>query len=358
MIQVQHRELTANYRMPAEWEPHLATYLVWPHNHDTWPGTFERIPPVFAKLAAAIARFEPVRILIEDAAAQTEAQSMVEAELRKANGAVPGDRVQFVQIPTNDSWIRDHGPIFINRRGTGAGPAQIALDWRFNSWGEKYGPWTLDDVVPRKLGKRFSFDVIEPGIVLEGGSIDVNGAGLLLTTEQCLLNPNRNPHLTRAEIEDYLMTYLGVAKVLWLGEGIAGDDTDGHVDDLTRFVSPDTIVTVVEHDHADDNYRPLADNLRRLEAMRDLDGRAFKIATLPMPPAMYYEETRLPASYANFYIANGAVVMPTFDCDSDAQAREILRRLFPGREVVGVPAIDLVWGLGTIHCLTQQHPRP
>ncbi len=343
--------------MPAEWEPHLASYLVWPHNRDTWPGTFERIPPVFARLAAAIARFEPVRILVEDAAAQAEAQPMVEAELRKS-GAAPSDRLQFVATPTDDSWIRDYGPIFINRRGAGSGPAQIALDWRFNSWGEKYGPWALDDVVPRELGKRFGFEVIEPGIVLEGGSIEVNGAGLVLTTEQCLLNPNRNPTMTRAEIEDYLMTYLGVAKVLWLGEGIAGDDTDGHVDDLARFVSADTIVTVVEQDPADDNYRPLADNLRRLEALRDLDGRAFKIATLPMPPALYCEGTRLPASYANFYIANSAVVMPHFDCDSDAQACEILGRLFPGRQVIGVPAVDLVWGLGTIHCLTQQHPRP
>lgn len=344
--------------MPAEWEPHLATYLVWPHNRDTWPGTFECIPPVFARLAAAIARFEPVRILAEDAAAQADAQPMVDAELQKAAGAVAGKRVQFVQVPTNDSWIRDHGPIFINRRGPGSGPAQIALDWRFNSWGEKYGPWTLDDAVPRELGKRFGFEVIEPGIVLEGGSIDVNGAGLILTTEQCLLNPNRNPGITRDEIEDYLMTYLGGAKVLWLGEGIAGDDTDGHVDDLARFVSAETIVTVVERDPADDNYRPLADNLRRLEALRDLEGRAFKIATLPMPPALYHEETRLPASYANFYIANGAVVMPHFDCAADAQAQELLGRLFPGRQVIGVRAIDLVWGLGTIHCLTQQHPLP
>jgi agmatine deiminase len=358
VISTQHRELTARYRMPAEWAPHLATYLVWPHNRDTWPGTFERLPPAFARLAAAIARFEPVRILVEDAAAQAAAQAMVAAELGKSGVAAAADRLQFVPVATNDSWIRDHGPIFINRRSPGAGPVQIALDWRFNSWGEKYGPWTLDDVVPRELGVRFGFEVIEPGIVMEGGSIDVNGAGLVLTTEQCLLNPNRNPGLTRAEIEDYLTTYLGAEKVLWLGEGIAGDDTDGHVDDLARFVSADTIVTVVERDPADDNYRPLADNLRRLAAMRNLEGRAFKIATLPMPPALYHDGTRLPASYANFYIANGAVVMPHFDCPADVQAQEILGKLFPGRQVVGVPAIDLVWGLGTVHCLTQQHPQP
>jgi agmatine deiminase len=358
VISTQHRALTAGYRMPAEWEPHAATYLVWPHNRDTWPGTFERIPPVFAQLAAAIARFEPLRILVEDAAAQAAAQPLIDAELRRSGVVVPGDRLRFVEVQTDDSWIRDHGPIFINRRGGGAGPAQLALDWRFNSWGEKYGPWARDDVVPRELGRRFGFEVIEPGIVLEGGSIEVNGAGLILTTEQCLLNPNRNPALTRGEIEDYLTTYLGGAKVLWLGEGIAGDDTDGHIDDLARFVSADTIVTVVEHDPADENYRPLADNLRRLRAMRDLDGRPFTIATLPMPPAMHHEGTRMPASYANFYIANGAVVMPHFDCARDAEAAEVLRRLFPGRQVVGVPAIDLVWGLGTIHCLTQQHPQP
>jgi agmatine deiminase len=238
------------------------------------------------------------------------------------------------------------------------GPGQIALDWRFNSWGEKYGTFILDDVVPMRLGELYDFQVIVPNIVLEGGSIDVNGAGSLLTTESCLLNPNRNPALNREEIEEYLRVYLGVSKILWLGDGIAGDDTDGHVDDLARFVSSDTLVTVVEHDPADDNYKVLRDNLARLHAMRDHAGRPFRIETLPMPPPLYFDGTRLPASYANFYIANGAIVMPAFGCDADAEAIATLTRLFPGRQVIGIPSGDLVWGLGAIHCLTQQHPRP
>ncbi len=210
--------------------------------------------------------------------------------------------------------------------------------------------------MPRRLGERYGFEVIEPGIVLEGGSIDSNGAGSILTTESCLLNPNRNPELGRAQVEDYLKTYLGAANVLWLGEGIAGDDTDGHVDDLARFVAPDTIVTVTEDDPDDANHAALKDNLERLRAMRDQEGRPFRIETLPMPPPLYYENTRLPASYANFYIANGGVVMPTFDCAADAFAAATLARLFHGRRVVGIPSTDLVWGLGAIHCLTQQHP--
>ena len=344
--------------MPAEWAPHLATYLVWPHNLDTWPGKFEPIPPLFAQMAAAIAHFEPVRILVNDAAAIDEVRAMI------ANAPTPDgspariDRVAVFAIPTNDSWVRDHGPIFVNRRAGAQDdlPPQVALDWRFNSWGEKYGRYDLDDVVPRHLGELYGFDVIEPGIVLEGGSIDVNGAGSVLTTEACLLNKNRNPSLSRGEIEDYLKLYLGVTNILWLGDGIAGDDTDGHIDDLARFVNPHTIVTVVEDDPADANYRVLADNLARLHSLRDEDDRAFTIETLPMPPALHHDGTRLPASYANFYIVNGGVIVPTFDCLADTIALATLERLLPGRRVVGLPATDLVWGLGAVHCLTQQHP--
>jgi agmatine deiminase len=344
-----------SYRMPAEWEPHLATYLVWPHNRDTWPGKFDVIPPIFARIAAAIAQFEPVRILVQS----PEVIAEVRETIRAAAGAALMQRVEIVAIPTNDAWIRDHGPIFVNRITAGGNdPKQIALDWRFNSWGEKYGAFDLDDVVPQRLAERYAFEVIEPGIVLEGGSIDCNGAGSLLTTESCLLNRNRNPDLSRAEIEDYLKTYLGVTNVLWLGDGIAGDDTDGHVDDLARFVSRDTIVTVIENDPDDANYQVLAGNLERLRAMRDQDGRPFKIETLPMPPALYHEGTRVPASYANFYILDGGVIMPTFDCAADSVAEATLARLLPGRRVVGIPSTDLVWGLGAIHCLTQQHPQP
>lgn len=340
--------------MPAEWEPHLATYLVWPHNRDTWPGKFEAIPPVFAQMAAAIAEFEAVRILADSDDAVEEIRALIAAAASRSALA----RVEVFAIPTNDSWIRDHGPIFVNRSAAAAaGPAQIALNWRFNSWGEKYGPFDLDDLVPRRLAERYGCQAIEPGIVLEGGSIDVNGAGTLLTTESCLLNRNRNPHLSRAEIEDYLETYLGVTEVIWLGDGIAGDDTDGHVDDLARFVAPDTIVTVIEEDPADENSSALADNLRRLRAMRDRSGRPLRIETIPMPPPRYYNNTRLPASYANFYIVNGGVVMPTFGCPADKVAAATLARLFTGRRVVGIRSTDLVWGLGAIHCLTQQHPR-
>ncbi len=344
--------------MPAEWEPHLATYLVWPHNLDTWPGKFEQIPPLFAQMAAAIAHFEPVRILVNDADATDSVRAMI-ANVPTLDGSpIRMDRIELIAIPTNDSWVRDHGPIFVNRLANVYGklPAQIALDWRFNSWGEKYGRYDFDDVVPRRLAERYGFEVIEPGIVLEGGSIEVNGAGDLMTTEACLLNPNRNPSMSRSEIEEYLRIYLGVTNILWLGDGIAGDDTDGHIDDLARFVAPDTIVTVVESDPADANYRVLNDNLARLPALRDDHGRAFTIETLPMPPAIHYDGTRLPASYANFYIVNGGVVVPTFDCAADAVATATLARLFPGRRVVGLPATDLVWGLGAVHCLTQQHP--
>jgi agmatine deiminase len=357
MTDPAHRRLLASYRMPAEWAPHLATYLVWPHNLETWPGKFEPIPPVFAQMAAAIAHFEPLRVLVNDAGKLDGVRALIRDAPSPGGTGVRMDRIDLLVVPTNDSWIRDHGPTFVNRTDPrGPGAPQIALDWRFNSWGEKYGAYDLDDVVPRRLAERYRFEVIEPGIVLEGGSIDVNGAGTLLTTESCLLNRNRNPNLTRGEIEEYLRVYLGATQILWLGEGIAGDDTDGHVDDLARFVAPDTIVTVVEEDPADANYAPLQDNLRRLRAMRDPAGRPFTIETLPMPPALHYDNTRLPASYANFYIANGGVIMPSFGCAADAPAQATLARLFPGRRVVAIPSTDLVWGLGAVHCLTQQHP--
>ncbi len=347
--------------MPAEWEPHRATYLVWPHNRDTWPGKFEVIPPVFARMAAAIASFEPLRLVVRDAETARAAREMIRAAGAAAANTQPIDpaeRIEFTIVATNDSWVRDHGPIFVNRTERDGAPAQIALDFGFNSWGEKYGAFDLDDAVPRRLGERFGFEVIEPGMVLEGGSIDTDGAGTVLTTESCLLNPNRNPGLGRAEIEERLRYWLGARVVLWLGAGITGDDTDGHVDDLARFVAPGIVVTVIEDDPRDENYAPLAENLRRLRAMRDAAGRTLRVETLPMPPALHCEGTRLPASYANFYILNGGVLMPTFGCAADGVAAATLERLFPGRRVVGIPSLDLVWGLGAIHCLTQQHPLP
>jgi agmatine deiminase len=357
-ISPEHQRLLASYRMPAEWEPHLASYIVWPHNLDTWPGKFEPIPPLFAQMAAAIAHFEPLRVLVNDASEIAKVRAMIAKAPTPDASPARLDRVDVIVVPTNDSWVRDHGPIFVNTRTRDDrdSPAQIALDWRFNSWGEKYGRFDLDDVVPQRLGDHYGFEVIEPGIVLEGGSIDVNGAGSLMTTEACLLNKNRNPSLGRTEIEEYLKAYLGVTDILWLGDGIAGDDTDGHIDDLARFVSERTIVTVVENDPADANYDVLADNLARLRTLRDDRDRALTIETLPMPPALFYDGTRLPASYANFYLVNGGAIVPTFDCAADAIALATLERLLPGRRVVGLPATDLVWGLGAVHCLTQQHP--
>jgi agmatine deiminase len=349
--------LPASYRMPAEWMPHLATYLAWPHNRDTWPGKFDVIPAVFARMAAAISEFEPLRLLVGSAAIADTAREAI----RSAAGEPARlDRITFINVPTNDSWIRDYGPIFVNRIGKPDSPAdepaQVALDFRFNSWGEKYGAFDLDDAAPRRLAEKFAFRALDVPMVLEGGSIDVDGAGTLLTTESCLLNPNRNPDLDRTGIEARLKRCFGVSRVLWLGDGIAGDDTDGHVDDLARFVAPGTVVTVVEHDPSDENYRPLAENFQRLRAMRDAVGRMLRIETLPMPPALYHDGVRVPASYANFYILNGGVIVPTFDCPQDASAIATLERLFPDRRIVGIPSRDLVWGLGAIHCLTQQHP--
>jgi agmatine deiminase len=351
-----HRELLAGHSMPPEWAPHLATYIAWPHNLDTWPGKFEPVPAIFARMAAAIAHFEPVRILVNDSDAIGEVHSMIRGAPPPFGAPVRIDRVELIAIPTNDAWIRDYGPIFVNRTPANGAPAQSALDWHFNSWGEKYGAFDLDDVVPQRLGRHYGFEVVAPEIVLEGGSIDVNGAGALLTTESCLLNRNRNPNLSRGEIEDCLRAYFGVGQILWLGDGIAGDDTDGHIDDLARFTAADTIAAVVEDDPADANYAPLRENLERLRAMRDAAGRPFKIEKLPMPPPLYYDGTRLPASYANFLVVNGGVIMPSFNCPADAAAASVLARLFPGRHVVMIPSTDLVWGLGSIHCLTQQHP--
>ena len=349
-ITEQARRQFAGYRMPAEWAPHLATYMVWPHNLETWPGNFEPIPARFAAIVAGLSRFESVRLVLKNNTIAKQARNL----LQKMQARF--DRIEFLTIETNDSWIRDYGPIFVQQHDAHSQPRQIALNWDFNSWGAKYGPYDQDRASTKQLAAHCGFETVEVPMVLEGGSIDVNGAGSLLTTESCILNPNRNPSSSRDEIEGYLRVFLGVSNILWLGDGIAGDDTDGHVDTLARFVSPDTIVAVVESDRGDQNYQPLAQNLERLRAMRDQDGRALRIETLPMPPPLYYQGQRLPASYANFYIANGAVLVPMFDCAADAQALAILRRLFPSREVTGFPCLDLVWGLGTIHCLTQQHP--
>jgi agmatine deiminase len=281
----------------------------------------------------------------------------MEAQVRGMLGDAGADtgNVFFHHNPTNDAWCRDHGPIFVQRESDQSA-RQAIIDWGFNAWGGKYPPYDLDDVIPTRIAEELDLPVFHPGIILEGGSIDVNGSGTLLTTESCLLNPNRNPSLGRAEIEHYLRSYLGISKILWLGDGISGDDTDGHVDDLTRFVDPVTVVTVVEEDVADENYEPLQANLERLRGMTDQDGRPLRIITLPMPQPLWHEGQRLPASYANFYIANGLVLLPTYDADRDDEACATLQGLFPDREVIGIDCTDLVWGLGAFHCVTQQWP--
>lgn len=335
--------------MPAEWEPHAATWLAWPHNLNTWPGKFAPVPAIYVAMVRALARHEQVNICVNDAAMAEQVHHVLAA------AEVNLTRVALVQIPTNDTWARDHGPIFLTRQH--GDQKELAItDWIFNSWGQKYGPWDLDDVVPQQIAARLQVPMFTPGIVMEGGSIDVNGQGTLLTTEACLLNPNRNPSLAKSEIEMYVREYFGVQKIVWLGDGIVGDDTDGHIDDLARFVDPTTVVCVVEDDPADVNYPLLQDNWQRLQGLTDQDGRPLRIIALPMPSPVEYDGNRLPASYANFYLANGIVLVPTYNCRNDQRALAILQDLFPSRQVVGIPCTDLVWGLGAIHCVTQQQP--
>ena len=338
--------------MPAEWRRHSATWLTWPKDPETWPDRVPQVQNIFLQMMAALAPHEIVNLLVDD----HETEAAVRARL-----AFPGaDNIRFHEIPTVDSWIRDYGPNFLIN-----GKAELAFnDWIFNAWGNKYEELKRDDSIPARLESFLKVPRFEPGIVMEGGSIEVNGQGCVLTTEQCLLNPNRNPHLSQPEIEQYLRDYLGVEKILWLGEGIVGDDTDGHIDDLARFVAPGIIVCAVEDDPEDANYKLLQDNLLRLRLITDMNGRAFEIVTLPMPGVVGGTSTsernldRLPASYANFYIANNVVLAPVFGHTNDARALETLQRLFSDRRVVGINCEPLVWGMGTIHCVTQQQPEP
>ena len=337
------------FRMPAEWEPHQATWLSWPHNEDTWPDELDRVERVMARAVAALARHETVHVNVNDAAHERHVGAVLDA------AGVRGD-VRLHHIPTNDAWVRDHGAIFVVRDDARGGRELAATDWGFNSWGGKYPPFDLDDAVPAHMADVLGVRRFAADIILEGGSIDVNGAGQLLTTEACLLNPNRNPHLDRAAVEARLRTFLGVHDVLWLGDGIVGDDTDGHVDDITRFVDERTILTAVEPDAGSPNHTPLQENLERLHAMRTPGGEPYRIVELPMPAPVRLKGEAMPASYANFYIANGAVLLPVYEDPNDARAIEIVGRCFPAREVVPIPCNDVIWGLGAFHCLTQQVP--
>lgn len=364
------------YYMPAEWHPHSATWLTWPKDPLTWPDRVPQVEKIFLQMMAALAPNEIVNLLVDN----EETECTVRARCK-----FPGaENIRFHQIVTVDSWIRDYGPNFVvsDKPQFGAGSRdapprddndklkfvghRLAYnDWIFNAWGNKYEELKQDDSIPARLEALLGVHRFEPGIVMEGGAIDVNGAGVVMTTQQCLLNSNRNPQLDRAQIEEHLRSYLGVRKVLWLGEGIVGDDTDGHIDDIARFVSPTTIVCALEEDKSDPNYELLQQNLQRLKHATDVDGRAFEIVTLPMPGVVSASNSnssrdldRLPASYANFYIANRVVLVPVFGHANDAKALETIQRLFPDRRVVDINCEPLVWGMGTIHCVTQQQPDP
>ncbi len=352
--QLQGTPRDHGFRMPAEWQRHTATWIAWPHNPNDWPGKFQPIPWVYCEIVRGLAAVERVEILVNSAAAEKRAAGL----LRRAG--VNFGNVRFHIWPTNRIWTRDSGPIFVTRA---EGEQRIALtDWHFNAWA-KYDDWQLDDALPAQAAELLGVPSWQPTldgrrIVLEGGSIDTNGAGVLLTTEECLLSDvqARNPGLSREQLEGVFRDYLGMEQVIWLNRGVAGDDTHGHVDDITRFVSENRIVTVVEPNTEDENHEPLAENLDRLHAARNRDGKPFEIATLPCPAPVVFEGQRLPASYANFYIANGVVLVPTFNDPNDRIALNTLAELFPSHKVSGIHCGYFIWGLGALHCMTQQQP--
>lgn len=336
------------FSMPAEWEAHEATWISWPHPEcSSFPRAYEKVIPAFVKMACALAESEIVRINVKDAAQ--------EATVRGLLKAAPPERLEFFHILTNEPWCRDHGPIFLKH----AKEAKLAaVDFGFNAWGYKLSPFDDDNVAATSMAGKIGVPVFDfDDFILEGGSIEVNGAGTVLTTESCLLNPNRNPELSKEQIETNLKNYLGVKQILWLGDGIEGDDTDGHVDDITRFVSRDTVVTVVEEDEDDPNYEPLQVNLQRLNEMTLPNKDPLNVIKLPMPSRISRDGQRLPASYANFYIANTAVLLPVYQDTNDAWAASVLKEVFPTRTIVPIDCRELIWGLGAFHCLTQQQPK-
>lgn len=338
-----------DYSMPAEWAAHSATWLSWPHNLETWPTQLESVREVWIQMIALLAPYERVYVLINDERSEHE----VSARLESARAAT--ENVTLLKIPTIDVWMRDYGPTFVTRS---APENPLAFnDWIFNGWGGKYPSYELDDRVARELALFLKVPVFKPEVVLEGGSIEVNGAGTCLTTEQCLLNQNRNPQLSRAEIDGLLKDSLGVSHVIWLGDGIVGDDTDGHIDDIARFVNPTTVACIVEANSRDENYRFLQENHERLQNAVDQDGATLSVIKLPCPDPVYDRGVRLPASYANFYIANEVVLVPIFNDPRDVDALGLLQELFPNRKVHGLRCNDVVAGLGAIHCVTQQQPR-
>ncbi len=336
------------YRFPAEFEEHEATWLSWPHKEESWPGTIHKVYPAYSEFVKILALSEKVRINVTDEQMKDFALGHLQ------NAGVNLGQVEFFFHQTNDAWCRDHGPAFLINRTSDI--KKVIVDWGYNAWGNKYPPYDLDDVIPTLIAQHYKIPVFSPGIVMEGGSVEFNGKGTVLTSTSCLLNDNRNPHLNQSQIEKYLSDYYGIDQVLWVEEGIVGDDTDGHIDDTIRFVNEDTVLSVVETKVNDDNYELLQKNLKSLSKMRLLNGKQLNVIELPMPDAVIYDEMRLPASYANFYISNQHVIVPTYRCDKDEKALEIISQCFPDRDVVGIDSTEIIWGLGSFHCLSQQEP--
>lgn len=337
------------YRFPAEWEKQQSTWLTFPQNTETWPNEqLANAQKSYYQLIKEIAKGQKVNLLVNDLATE----SQVKIHLDKINTSLAN--VHFHKIQSNDAWLRDSGPSFLINPEAEA--KKIIINWQYNAWGGKYPPFEADNQIPERIAEMLNIPIFTVPIVMEGGSVEFNGQGTLLTTRHCLLNPNRNPHLTQSQIEQYLYDYYAVSQVLWLGDGIVGDDTDGHIDDIVRFINADTVITVVEQNPNDDNYTILQENLAELKTLRLPNDKPLNIIELPMPKPFYMFGERMPASYANFLITNQSIIVPTFECDEDEQAILILEKCFPSREVVGIDSREIIWGLGSFHCLSQQEP--
>lgn len=349
----EKKPVELGYRMPPEWAVHRGTELHWPHNRETWPGErLRRVEEVYARIIEVLHHFETVHLFVASQEIRDRAVSILDQR------EIDWERLRLYEQPINDVWARDCGPIFV-RSGRADVSEYAVTDWEYNAWGGKYPPYDDDNRLPARVSEIFGLPRFEAGMVLEGGAIEVSGDGTLLTTESVLLNPNRNPALDKKKIEERLKDYLGIKRVLWLSRGLAGDDTDGHIDDLCRFLNDSTILAMTTDDPSDINYPALTDNLERLKSFTTPDGKSYHIETLPMPVTRIEGTTvdgseYVPASYANYYVANGVVLLPFYDQRYDEQAKELLQQYFPGRKVVGIDCRDLVWGQGSIHCITQQ----
>lgn len=336
------------FTFPAEWHPHRATWLTFPHNDASWQGDrLAKMRPQYLAFIKAISQGEQVGIVAND----ETLKNFISSELQKID--VDLSKIEFIVKPTNDAWCRDHGPAFLINSET---KERMIIDWGHNAWGDKYPPYDDDNRTPQAVADYLGLPVAKPGIIMEGGSVEFNGAGSLLTSKSCLLNPNRNPHLNQRVIEEFLYNFYGVSQVLWVEDGIVGDDTDGHIDDTTRFVNEDSVVACVEYDYHDENYKVLQTNLKMLKSMRLLNGKQLNIIELPMPKAVVIDGFRTPGSYANFLVCNVGVIVPVFNNPNDAVAIDILEKAFPGRKIIPLEASEIIWGQGSFHCLSQQEP--